>query len=36
MDIEFDVATDVKFEQVNHELFDLELKVNGKSILISN
>jgi hypothetical protein len=31
----YDVVTDVEFEQVDHE-FDLELDVNGKSILISN
>jgi hypothetical protein len=35
IDIEYDVVTDVEFEQVDHE-FDLELIVNRKSILISN
>jgi hypothetical protein len=35
IDIEYDVLTDVKFEQVDHE-FDLELTVNGKSISLSN
>jgi hypothetical protein len=35
IDIEYDVVTDVEFEQVDHK-FDLELAVNGKSILISN
>jgi hypothetical protein len=32
INIEYDVVTDVKFEQVDHE-FDLELIVNRKSIL---
>jgi hypothetical protein len=35
IDIEYDVVTDVEFEQVDHE-FDLELAVNRKSISISN
>jgi hypothetical protein len=35
IDIEYDVVTDVEFEQVDHE-FDLELAVNGKSNSISN
>jgi hypothetical protein len=35
IDIEYDVVTDVEFEQVDHE-FHLELIVNEKSILISN
>jgi hypothetical protein len=35
IDIEYDVVTDVKFEQVDHE-FDLELTVNRKSNSISN
>jgi hypothetical protein len=34
IDIEYDVVTDVEFEQVDDE-FDLELNVNGKLILIS-
>jgi hypothetical protein len=35
INIDYDVGTDVKFEQVDHE-FDLELTVNRKSISISN
>jgi hypothetical protein len=35
IDIEYDVVTDVEFEQVDQE-FDLELAVNGKSISILN
>jgi hypothetical protein len=35
IDVEYDVVTDVEFEQVDHE-FDLELTVNRKSISISN
>jgi hypothetical protein len=35
IDTEYDVVTDVEFEQVDHE-FDLEFVVNGKLISISN
>jgi hypothetical protein len=35
INVEYDVVTDVEFEQVDHEL-DLELAVNGKLISILN